>query len=210
MTFTRATFETLDALEAELNEMGSRSSEYWDKQVHKVPPSTVVDRDAFLVERCTGKTVLHIGCTGVLDEALRKVSKRCYGIDKEPQDRPDFFQQDIEFIEDALRWFEGVELIVCGEVLEHIGNPLNFLLGMREAYEHAPVLITVPNAFHLAGQEWLVKRGRENVNKDHVCYYSYTTLKELLRRAGYQVVNHWWYHGKPYISEGLIVEATPA
>ena len=101
-------------------------------------------------------------------------------------------------------------MIVCGEVLEHLSNPGHFLTALRATYPTVLVLITVPNAFATAGAAWLVTKGRENVNKEHVCYYSYTTLKELLRRARYAITEHAWYGGTPYVSEGLIVVATPS
>jgi hypothetical protein len=105
--------------------------------------------------------------------------------------------------------FDNVELIICGEVLEHLSNPGYFLMFMRKTYPTIPVIFTVPNAFNEAGFDWLLRRGRENVNADHVCYYSYATIKELLRRAGYTIRRFAWYRGKPYVAEGLIVLAMP-
>lgn len=203
-----ATFKTLDDLSNELQEMGNHSAEYWDKQVHKVPKSKTVDRVSYLAAQATGKTIVHIGCTGRLDEVLRKVSKKCYGIDVQPLNRPDFYQCNLDALAyDDLPKYDDAELVICGEVLEHLSNPGFFLISVREAYP-VPVIFTVPNAMCEAAAEWLVKRGRENVNRDHVSYYSYTTLKTLLGRAGYAIAEHFWYGGKPYISEGLIVKAT--
>ena len=205
-----ATFSTLDALEQELQEMGNHSAEYWAKQVHVVPRSQTVDRTKYLIKHATGKTILHIGCTGPLDKELCKVAKKCYGIDKGKQDRPDFEQVDLDVLDKYdMPKFPDVELIICGEVLEHLSNPGHFLSYIHHQHDGIPVIFTVPNAMCTGGIEWLVKRGRENVNKDHVAYYSYTTLKTLLGRHGYTVVRHFWYGGKPYIAEGLIVVAEP-
>lgn len=204
-----ATFNTIDALERELQEMGSHSAEYWAKQVHTVPKSQTVDRIAYLTKHAQEKTVLHIGCTGELDKALCKVAKRCYGIDQyERMDRPDYHACNLDGLAyEDLPSHPDVELVICGEVLEHLSNPGFFLISLREAYPTIPVIFTVPNAHCAAAAEWLVKRGRENVNIDHVAYYSYTTLHTLLARGGYGLVQHYWYGGKPYISEGLIAVA---
>lgn len=205
-----ATFKTLDDLSAELQEMGSHSAEYWDKQVHVVPQSQTVDRMKYLAKHATGKVVLHIGCTGQLDKELCRVAKKCYGIDNQALDRPDFIQCNLdELAVNPLPLCDGVEVIVCGEVLEHLSNPGWFLSSLAQTYKNIPVLFTVPNAMCAGGAEWLLKRGRENVHRDHVAYYSYTTLKTLLGRYGYTIVRHFWYGGKPYISEGLIVVALP-
>lgn len=202
-----AKFATLDEFARELDEMGGHSPEYWDKQVHKVPMSRTVDRIKYLEKYATGKTILHIGCTGYLDQVLRKAATKCYGVDASALDRPDFVQCNLD--ESPVPLCEGVELIICGEVLEHLSNPGRFLVSMRQVYPDIPVIFTVPNAFTAAGADWLVKRGRENVNKDHVCYYSYTTVNTLLNRAGYRLNANYWYGGKPYTAEGLIVVALP-
>lgn len=203
-----ATFKTLDELAHELDEMGSHSAEYWAKQCHKVPKSQTVDRTAYLVKHATGKTVLHIGCTGALDAALVKVAKRCYGIDKDHSERTYFHEMDLDLLHESFPSFPELELIICGEVLEHLSNPGHFLDRLRTAY-NCPAIFTVPNAMCTGGIEWLVKRGRENVHRDHVSYYSYTTLKTLLARHGYTVARHFWYGGQPYVAEGLIMVALP-
>ncbi|MFN3075390.1 MAG: class I SAM-dependent methyltransferase [Alphaproteobacteria bacterium] len=204
-----ALFATLDDLTTELREMGTHSAEYWDKQVHAVAPSITVDRIDFLTKLCTGKTVLHVGCTGALDQALCKVAAACYGIDKGPSDRPNYQDLDLDRLDGTFPAVVGIDLIVCGEVLEHLSNPGRFLDALRTTYNTVPLVITVPNAFCEAGQSWLVTRHRENVHRDHVAYYSVTTLTTLLKRAQYSVTKHYWYGGKPYVSEGLIVLATP-
>lgn len=202
-----AQFASLAELETELNAMGDHSAEYWDKQVHKVEQSSVVDRNDFVTKLCTGKTVLNVGCTGKLDAALTKVATLCYGIDVEPLSRANFVRQNLD--QEPVHKFENVELIVCGEVLEHLSNPGNFLDSLRSAYPTAPVVFTVPNALCEASVSWLKNRGRENVHKDHVCYYSVITLTTLLKRAGYTVTKHYWYNGKPYVAEGIIALARP-
>lgn len=206
-----AQFALLSDLAREIDAMGSLTAEYWDKQIHPVPASKTVDRVEYLQGLASKKTILHVGCTGHLDTALQAVATKVYGLDATQLDRPDYVQIDLDHLSTLeLPLFEGVELVVCGEVLEHLSNPGRFLLALQNTYPTQPVVFTVPNAFCLAGQEWLVKRGRENVNRDHVCYYSYTTLNTLLWRAHYDVKSHYWYGGRPYVSEGLIMLATPA
>jgi hypothetical protein len=65
-------------------------------------------------------------------------------------------------------------------------------------------VITVPNAFAQAGRSHML-RGVENVNVDHVAWYSHRTLKTLLERVGYDIKEFHWYRGVPYLAEGLIV-----
>ncbi len=198
---------TLDALYHDLHEMGTHSSEYWAKMMHAVPKADVVDRVEYLQGFCKEKVILHIGCTGHLDAKLKKVATRVYGIDRCERDREDYAQCDLDDLggETSLPQFDGVEVIVCGEVLEHLANPGWFLAALRHQYPQTPIVFTVPNAFCLSSFDMLRRHGRENVNRDHVAYYTYTTLSTLLTRYSYTVKSFHWYHGKPYTAEGLVM-----
>ena len=100
------------------------------------------------------------------------------------------------------------DIIVAGEILEHLANPGRFLEAMR--HFTCPLIITTPNAFSQSGMD-CVKQGYENVNKDHVAYYTYTTLKTLAERYRYRINAFFWDIGvpgrlgnKPNIAEGII------
>lgn len=175
------------------------SGEYIQKNLHRVPKTTVVDRVKYIVTHCTKKRVLSLGCTGQLQKEIDAVTERCYGIDCEPQDREWFYQMDLDDFEEFPKF--DVDLIVCGEVLEHLSNPGRVLKALRE-YQR-PVIVTAPNAFGEALSYW-IHRGLENVNKEHVAHYSYWTLYELVNRQGFTLVEWFWYTGKPLTAEGLI------
>ena len=48
------------------------------------------------------------------------------------------------------------------------------------------------------------RQGLENVNKDHVAYYSYKTMMTLFNRYEYEVIEWYWCKGKPRVSEGIV------
>jgi hypothetical protein len=85
-----------------------------------------------------------------------------------------------------------------------LGNPLWFLTRLKRQYPGVPLIITVPNAFAAGQPAWLAK-GFENVNDDHVAWYSPKTLSVLLTRAGYETGDLYYYHGTGPTAEGLIV-----
>lgn len=173
--------------------------DYIDKMMHLVPPAPVVqDRAAFIIERCKSKRVLNLGCaSGKLHEKIRVVASNLVGIDhKDPC--------DVKMDLDALPYpnteiYPTTDLIVAGEVIEHLANPGNCLRWLR-GY-NSPLLITVPNAF--STNQWL-KHGYEQVNLDHVCWYSYHTLKTLIERYGFKLNEFMWYRGQPLTAEGII------
>lgn len=202
---------SIDSIITELdnqNKYRFADQDYIKKMMHEIPDTIQVPREDFILAKCEGKTVLDIGCAGSkLHQELEQVAKEVWGIDKEDCNSKNFFKCDLD--NDPLPFpIEGkFEVIVVGETLEHLANPGNFLkkLGVSDAL----IIITVPNAFGMFGYN-NVKLGTENVNKDHVAYYSYHTLKVLVSRYKYQVLEHYWYNSgrqnipNPILSEGLI------
>jgi 2-polyprenyl-3-methyl-5-hydroxy-6-metoxy-1,4-benzoquinol methylase len=181
--------------------------------LHALPEvKAVQDRAAFILDHVKGKRVLEFGASGPLTETIREAASEYFGVDREsnPSKHIVGFDLDDVTLNHLPEWsqtlFVRLDIIVCGEVLEHLGNPLWFLKRLREQQPGVPVLITVPNAFSAAAQKWLAK-GFENVNADHVAWYSPKTLSVLLARAGYTCADLYYYNGHGPTAEGLIVVA---
>ena len=170
------------------------SPEYAAKMLHPVPETASVNRTNWLLMTLTGKRVLHFGSAGPLHGILKQVATM-YGVDRGGDCD---FALDVET--DPLPDGE-YDYILCGEILEHLSNPGVFLEKLRKY--NCLIIITVPNAFSVIGFAWLKKK-TENVNKEHVAYYSYTTLKVLIERHGYREIGFYWYNGEPLFAEGLI------
>lgn len=184
---------------------------YAAKQLHRVPEMRVVDRAAFILERCRGRNVLNVGCaSGPLHEAIAQVARRVRGVDKDPCTHGDCLRADLDdpWCPDlaALWRLPGVEVVILGEVVEHLCNPGFLLSRLRQYFPEATILLTVPNAFAAAGREWL-KRGYLNVNKDHTAWYCPRTLQTLLEKCGYAAEEWYWYGGHPRWAEGIIAVA---
>lgn len=192
---------------ADIQAFGGLGREYGEKQLHKVPDAKVVERRKFVIEQCAGKVVLDIGCaSGELHAKLVESAKQIFGIDKMPLAGQQYAALDLDDLgaPPILPFSDrGIELIVCGETLEHLSNPGWLLQRVRNTFPQASLLITVPNAFNSGSKKWTA-RGLENVNRDHVCWYSYHSLKVLVGRHGFAVIGHWWYNGEPLTAEGLI------
>lgn len=79
---------------------------------------------------------------------------------------------------------EAVDFVSCRHVLEHLDDPSAFLLDVRKAVQDRPVpmYFEVPNAeFNFA------ETGPWDLIYPHVAYFSDTSLRALLGRAGFQV-----------------------
>ena len=211
MTSTHATLD--DVREQITNPVGgaSMSEAYRQKQMHAVPEFPAIEhRNDILLTLARGEVVLDVGGSGPLHEELVTVAKAVYTIDHD--DRPaspthaSFNLDDVS--EARLPQFDGVTLVICGEVIEHLSNPGHFLNRLRRQYPVVTV-VTVPNATGSVGFHWM-QQGVENVNRDHVAWYSWKTLSVLLEeRCGYRVASWFWYHGTPRFAEGLIAVCRP-
>jgi uncharacterized short protein YbdD (DUF466 family) len=198
--------KTFDELYGTLSDYTVHSAEYVDKMLHKIPDAPVVDRFDFVPHCCKDKTVISFGHSGSMAERMETEAKLVYGVDIDVRPNAEhYYQVDLDDEPDRDLPDVEVDLVVCGEVIEHLGNPLRFLKACRR-YD-ADVVITCPNAFGTTGHKH-VQTGRENVNLEHVAYYSFWTLKQLVERAGYSIKEWCWAdnHGaKPMLAEGLIM-----
>lgn len=200
--------KSIDDLLNELNDVNSHgiNPEYYDRMITYIPDAEVIDRVAFLMSKVMDKNILDIGCAGYLHKNLKTVATKCYGIDQvEIKDDPDFKQ--IIIGKDPLPKFD-IDIVICGEVVEHLSNPGMFLDELKTVYPSQEKIITVPNAFANYHQSW-IRKGKENTNKDHVAYYSYVTMTTLLKRCGYEVKEFYWYDDPSHIqpqglNEGMV------
>lgn len=177
------------------------SADYRAKMYQPVPEMpTIKDRAAYLVEKAKDKIVLDVGCTGPISQAIRKVAKAYYGVDKVAADGIEAC--DLELRPDRMPVHEDVEIIICAEILEHLGNPGYFLLALKKHYHGKEIYFTVPNA-----GAYQVRDNCELVNAEHVCWYSYATIASLLKRYQFEIIASRWYNGEPYKAEGIIMVA---
>lgn len=109
----------------------------------------MIDREEFIIERCAGKKVLHIGCCAtpacreesekgtLLHLNLAKSASELWGLDMSREDIT--FLQDQYQIENLVvgdaelidKSFPpgAFDVIVAGELIEHLRNPGLFLVG---------------------------------------------------------------------------------
>lgn len=182
----------------------SLSQAYRDKMLHALPETKTVDRAKFILDNVRGKRVLEFGASGPMHEQVKAAASAYVGVDREAGDGVKAFDLDdvrLDFLPDGPAG--GPEIILCGEVIEHLSNPGWFLTRLKKQFPGVGVIITVPNAF-ASNNKWLLK-GLENVNIDHCMWFSPRTMATLLERAGYKAGGLFYYNGQGPIAEGLVV-----
>lgn len=177
----------------------------------------LVQRVDFIREACRGKKVLHLGCTNYpyTDEAiandmllhhdLESVAEQLFGIDADEvgievlkaNGAANIFAADLEHL-DVLELDETFDVIVAGEMIEHLNNPGLFLNGIKRFMnQDSRLILTTINAYCAMRFFWYGLRGKrgrtEFVHPDHVAYYSYSTLKLLVERHGMRAERFLFY-----------------
>jgi hypothetical protein len=212
----------------------------------------IVQRVEYLKSVCKGKSVLHLGCTNfpytdhslehnsLLHLELLEIANDLSGLDFDQRGLDilakrgirNLYRGDLEKL-DEVDLNETFDVIIAGEMIEHLSNPGLFLGGIqRFMNSETKLVITTINAYCGLRYAIYALRGKggfnEPVHKDHVSYYSYSTLKLIVERSGLQVsdfqfydigpehrVHNPWYWNLandfavllgPQLSDGVIVE----
>ena len=177
----------------------------------------IVQRLDFIKSQCAGKSVLHLGCTNhpytvdsiekgmLLHADLKAISEKLYGFDYDESGLQllrehgynDLYQADLEQL-DKVDLKKTFDVIVAGEMIEHLSNPGLFLNGIKRFMTPSTKLIvTTINAYGALrlAQYFLHGRGgfNEPVHPDHVAYYSYRTLSLILERHGFAIPEFYFY-----------------
>lgn len=176
--------------------------EAWEK---KIPGHCLVDRNKALLKLCTGKRILHLGAAdypfhkeaaldnNLLHQKIEQVAKEVVGIDQNAEAiyylRVHHGINNIIYADttNALdisdeRLKQVFDVILCCDIIEHVENP-GMLIKFCSEYmkDNTLLVITTINASSIKNALRALQ-GREAVHHEHVSYYSYSTLGQLLYR----------------------------
>ena len=180
------------------------------EMTHKLPHAELVDRVAYLRDLCAGRRVIHVGfvdmgCqalntrSGVwLHEHLARTARELVGIDLDAAGVEDAVARGYEAYaldacDQAAVASAGIapaDVVVAGEVIEHLDDPGSFLQGVHHLVAPGGVLVvTTPNATGLVNAFALL--GNFEVNHpDHVVMFTCRTLDGMLGRHGWEPFEH--------------------
>lgn len=177
----------------------------------------LVQRVEFIKRACAGKKVLHLGCTNypytkesldnemLLHFELERAARALYGFDFDERGlqilknsgAKNLYRADLEKLEEVAL-DETFDVIIAGEMIEHLSNPGLFLRGVRRFMNsETNLIITTINAYGALRFLIYGLRGKgganEPVHPDHVAYYSYRTLSLILERENLEVKKFYFY-----------------
>jgi SAM-dependent methyltransferase len=179
------------------------------------PEKELPNRIDFICNYCRDKKVIHVGCLDHLPLIERKIQtnlwlhKRIDEVAKK-QVGIDINLEGLKFVKEKLGYtnvfFEDIvntaepgdhiredhwDVMVLGEILEHVNDPINFLENLKRKYSPFvnQVLFSVPNAFAYENFRLTLKH-QECINSDHRSWFSVFTLSKALSIAGFGNFDH--------------------
>jgi 2-polyprenyl-3-methyl-5-hydroxy-6-metoxy-1,4-benzoquinol methylase len=191
-----------------------------DVVLQRLPSTRAVERVPYLQSLARGKRVIHIGCCGLgsgtiegcagcpdplgpsLHDDLAAVAGELVGIDVDEAgvERArarghEAYPADVSRPEQlAALGIAPADVVIAGEVIEHIEGPVPFLRGMHHLVRRGgSLVVTTPNATSLLNPVAAMRR-HELINPTHVVMYSWYTLTNVLRRTEWDVTEFVTYH----------------
>lgn len=175
--------------------------------LEKIDITKPVDRIEYISNFCKNKKVLDIGAydetafflkenTGAwLHEEIAKKAKRVIGIDSSDHLKKELITSNNSKII-KLNLFDidknfvskhKIDVIVAGELIEHIFNVEVFFKKILELYPKKTLIVSTPNATSLYNV-FLGIFKRESCHKDHLHVFSYKTLFTIAKTAGFNKI----------------------
>lgn len=201
--------------------LGGTDSVSW---LQPLPVEAPVDRRELILGLCAGRRVIHLGFTDErqtetklqegrwLHAALADVSAELVGLDLDAagveQAKAAGYEAYLVDVQDHLALaalgLEPADVVVAGEIIEHLESPGPFLRAVAPLLKpDGRLVVTTPNAYRVPGFLAPVL-GQELIHPDHVGIHSIHTLRTLGTRAGYHVERLGYYQNRAAVPSSLV------
>jgi 2-polyprenyl-3-methyl-5-hydroxy-6-metoxy-1,4-benzoquinol methylase len=144
-----------------------------------------------------GKDILDIGCAvgykkdDWMHKHIKGQSNTIYGIDLDRDAIDEIKEKGYEVAYADAQNFnlhKKFNLIHAGELIEHLDSPGGFLDSIRNHLtDDGTVLLTTPNGLRISNFIYAATGGLK-VNFQHTCWFCEYTLKTLLERKGFELI----------------------
>lgn len=164
---------------------------------------------SLLTQLCKNKKIIHVGCVDhnidLIEQKIKKdkwlhkflVQHASYTIGVDIEEKGllhikekynyEVAKLDITKPNDILLK-KTYDYILFPDVIEHIGNPVDFLTKVRDSYKNnvKQIIITVPNAITKHNIRY-AKQDEEQINTDHKFWFTPYTISKVIIDSGYDI-----------------------
>ncbi len=182
-----------------------------EKLVVKKP----VERVKYITNICINKNVLDLGCfdetalvkensTNYLFQQISNVAALHIGVDNSKllpaegisySEKAKILRGDIYDLNQMGLETYHFDVIVAGELIEHLPNTLAFFQNLKRDFSGKRIICSTPNTTSFANMVLALFK-RESCHRDHYQVYSYKTLNTLCRTAQFKSWQLIPYHVK--------------
>ena len=156
----------------------------------------VKDTDSVLDVGCASHD--HIETHVWIHKLLCEKARRVVGIDTHLPEEEGAYNI-VSAKAESMRLNEKFDLIIAGELIEHLSNPGGFFARAREHLKTGGRLIlTTPNPWDWTRFTRAVLRMPSTPVKDHVCWYDEQTIANLANRYGFKIERTEFVSRSPY------------
>lgn len=183
---------------------------YQNFQIFKAQVNCAPSRNKrdWILDRVARKTVLDLGIIDHdLDYALQHPQRWLHGLIKEKA----AFVVGVDILTEAITslksmGFQAVaadaltyrderrfEVVVCGDLIEHVNNPLALLETIAyHLSDDGCALISTPNPYAISRCFNILADGWTGVNSEHICWFCPQTLFQLVGRSSLYIDEFCW------------------
>ena len=168
----------------------------------------VNDRVFYLMHSAAGLEVLDVGCTGkkgdgripdvttTLHQSLKPVCKSLVGVDNDESGIKLMEREGFKVIccdITLMNLQRTFDLIIAGEIIEHLSNPGLALKNLgKHLNQTGRLVLTTSNPFYYRQQSKILRKGHIQVHPEHTAWYDPQTMGVLLNNAGFTVIKGAW------------------
>lgn len=158
----------------------------------------------YIVDKCAGKSVLHLGCVDhqeyapdndrLLHKHIHRVSRKNLGVDIDKAGiermRNGGYNVSIGDVT-ALQLGQEFDVIVAGDIIEHLDDFRGFFRSCKAHLARGgQLLITTPTAFYYRNFLKTLLGRDIRPNRYHTCWFCRETLDQLAQMHGFRIAEY--------------------
>ncbi len=174
------------------------------ENLKKIKRARVVNKQAKIIELCTSKSVLDVGCVGQdidynnpewMHNLIKNVCISIDGvdIDKEGINILNSKGYSVYLAEDLRSLNKKYDIVLMSDVIEHVNDPVAFLsFYSKFLNESGRMVITTPNAHGIRNFTSIILRNDYALNTEHTFWLCPKTMAEIVNRAALRFADFYW------------------